>query len=130
MTSKRAAPSGRSRSTKAGVTTTKRGEVLEALEEKVVRMRRGLAAPGDLKLDRVGQSHPATRSKLQEIEARALERSGRLDALRTDAGIEGQSADRRTKAKIINRLKSTATPAAAAAKKPAARSAAPKSKKR
>jgi hypothetical protein len=77
---------------------------MEPVEEKAVRMRRGIAAPDDMPLGRVGQNHPATRAKLDEIEARAFERSGRLDALRKQAGIPVATTNTATKEKIISRL--------------------------
>jgi len=49
---------------------------LTALEEKVVRMRRGLAAPGDLVLEQVGQAHPETAAALAEMERRFLSAVG------------------------------------------------------
>lgn len=78
-------------------------------------MQRGLSVPEDMPLGRVGQDHPATRAKLQEIERRAFERSGRLDALRKEAGLPVATASVATKQKIISRL----------AKKTTARKAAP-----
>ncbi|MBI5510757.1 MAG: hypothetical protein HY903_18510 [Deltaproteobacteria bacterium] len=45
---------------------------LSALEEKVVRMRHGLKAPGDLVLEMVGQDHPDVAAKLRAIEERAI----------------------------------------------------------
>lgn len=86
---------------------------LEPIEEKVLRIRQGVAASPDHRLERVGQDHPALREKLWEIELRALERSGRLEELReegnaasvdTAASVNAKSGS--TKAKIIARLKS------------------------
>jgi DNA-directed RNA polymerase sigma subunit (sigma70/sigma32) len=49
---------------------------LSPLEEKVVRMRHGFAAPGDLILEQMGQGHPETQERLREIERRALVAAG------------------------------------------------------
>jgi hypothetical protein len=95
------APSSGQRNSKARV---EKNAVFEPMEEKVVRMRRGAAAPDDMVLDRVGQNHPATRAKLDEIEARAFEKSGRLDALRKQAGLPVAVTNTETKQKIISRL--------------------------
>lgn len=119
-------------STKRGATSegTRRAAsgTIDALEEKVVRMRRGLAAPDDLELGRVGQHNPVTRAKLQEIEARALVLSGRLDALRADVGLPGLEANAGAKEKIVGKLGEAAPRARVAAKaqaKPGARVAKP-----
>lgn len=77
---------------------------MDAVEEKVVRMRKGVAAPADMELGRVGQNHPATRAKLEEIEARAFAASGRLDELRESVGLPTAKADGATKQKIIAKL--------------------------
>ena len=63
-----------------------------------------MAGADDLPLGRVGQHHPATRAKLDEIEARAFERSGRLDEMRREAGLPVAKTDKATKEKIISRL--------------------------
>src|SRR5437016_4688392 len=81
---------------------------VSSVEEKVVRMRKGLAAPDDLDLGRVGQNHPATRAKLEEIERRAFAQSGRYDELRKEVGLPVASTDSATKAKIISRLSAKA----------------------
>lgn len=65
-------------------------------------MRHGLGASDDMELGRVGEEHPATRAKLRELELRALERSGRLEQLRKEAGLP--EASQGTKQKIISRL--------------------------
>jgi hypothetical protein len=110
MNEKRATSSGRGSSTKTSRVgskrvVAKRGDgAIDAAEEKVVRMRKGLAAPDDLELERVGQKFPATRAKLEEIEARALSRSGRLDELRKEVGLPVARSDAATKEKIITRL--------------------------
>lgn len=49
---------------------------LSPLEEKVVRMRHGLAAPHDLVLEQVGQNHPQTAAALAEMEQRFLSQVG------------------------------------------------------
>lgn len=49
-----------------------RTTTLSPLEEKVVRMRRGLRAPDSLVLERVGQGHPEAAKAIAEIEERAL----------------------------------------------------------
>lgn len=46
--------------------------VLTPLEEKVVRMRRGLTAPGDLTLGRHGEGHPELEAQLLEMEKKVL----------------------------------------------------------
>ncbi|MCK6547499.1 hypothetical protein L6R52_16745 [Myxococcota bacterium] len=121
MSTKRAAPGsqGRTRASTASTAvestrprTSKGSESLSPIEEKVVRMRRGIAAPDDLELGQVGQSHAKTRALLLEIEARAFERSGRLDELRREAGLEPQATDGATKDKIIANLTAKAPRAA------------------
>jgi hypothetical protein len=72
-------------------------------------MRRGITAPDDMPLERVGQAHPATRAKLLELEERAFERSGRLDELRRDVGLPATSTDGAKKKKIIEKLGGGAT---------------------
>lgn len=77
-------------------TTTKTAvetKTLTPVEEKVVRMRHGLTAPGDLVLERVGQEHPETAAMLAEMEQRALQ----AVAARNNP----------TKRKIVNALKRT-----------------------
>jgi len=59
--------------------TTERTTVttrLTALEEKVIRMRHGLRAPGDLDLEQLGAGNPAVEAKLAEIERRVLAAAG------------------------------------------------------
>lgn len=45
---------------------------LTPLEEKVVRMRRGLSAPADMVLEQVGQTFPETAAQLAEMEQKFL----------------------------------------------------------
>lgn len=75
-------------------------------------MRKGQTVPDDMPLERVGQQHPATRLKLMEIEARAFERSGRLDELRREAGLPATKTDVAKKEKIIGKLTNKVAPAA------------------
>src|SRR5687768_9036015 len=128
MTNKRpASTSSAGRRGKTAVTTSKRtasreqSGALDPVEEKVVRMRRGVRAPEDMPLERVGQHHPATRAKLQEIEERAMRQSGRLDELRREVGLPVATTDTQKKKKIIERL---------AAPKARAKKAAPSKKKK
>jgi DNA-directed RNA polymerase sigma subunit (sigma70/sigma32) len=51
-------------------------QTLTPIEEKVVRMRFGLAAPDSLVLERVGQDKPEIAAKLAELEQRALSAVG------------------------------------------------------
>jgi hypothetical protein len=88
---------------------------LEATEEKVLRMRHGYRVPDDLALEQVGQQFADTAARLREIELRALSRSGRLDELRREVGIEPEGVDGPTKRKIIDKL---AGQLSAPAKKP------------
>jgi hypothetical protein len=108
MSTKRTAPSGQRRASKTTTSTStakrERERALDASEEKVVRMRRGITVPDDMPLGRIGQTHPATRAKLMELEKRAFERSGRLDELRRDVGLPATSTDSAKKQKIISKL--------------------------
>ena len=70
--------------------TTKKLE-LSPLEEKVVRMVHGLAAPADHDLDMVAPNNPELVAQLQELEQRVI----------AEAGPRNNS----TKRKIINRLR-------------------------
>ncbi|MBK8014052.1 MAG: hypothetical protein IPK13_22230 [Deltaproteobacteria bacterium] len=63
-------------------------------------MMRGFVAPDHTPLAQVGQNHPETAARLREMELRALERSGRLAELRSEAGVAVS-----TKQKIIARLR-------------------------
>lgn len=58
------------RTSKSRVKT--RSTTLTPLEEKVLRMRRGLRAPDDLALEQVGQDDPVVAEQLRAIEERAL----------------------------------------------------------
>ncbi|MBI3179336.1 MAG: hypothetical protein HYZ27_06715 [Deltaproteobacteria bacterium] len=60
------------RKEKSGRTEVSTKTSLTALEEKVLRMRRGLKAPTSLALEQVGQGHPEVAAKLKAIEERAL----------------------------------------------------------
>lgn len=60
------------RRTETQVETT----TLTAMEEKVVRMRHGFSAPGDLVLEQLGEGHPDTQARLMELERRALAAAG------------------------------------------------------
>ena len=80
--------------TKNHVTTKKtrtRTTTLTPLEEKVVRMRRGLRAPENLVLERQGAGHPEAEAMLAEIEERALKMVGARNSA--------------TKRKIVDALK-------------------------
>ncbi|MBC7794560.1 MAG: hypothetical protein H7Z43_12725 [Clostridia bacterium] len=62
---------------KAGVATVDakveaRTRTLTAQEEKIVRMRHGFRAPETMKLEQVGQDHPAAAATLASIEKRAI----------------------------------------------------------
>jgi hypothetical protein len=76
-------------------TTTERTTVstttLTTLEERVVRMRHGLAAPETMTLGHQGAGNPALTAQLEAIERRAIEA----------AGVRGNS----TKSKIVNALR-------------------------
>lgn len=84
----------------AVVTETK--ESVDALEEKVLRMRHGYPVADDAPLSRVGQDNPDLAAQLMAIELRALERSGRLAELRREVGLDENGQD--TKQKIIDKL--------------------------
>lgn len=64
---------------------------LTPLEEKVVRMRHGLAAPQSLALEQVGQEFPETAASLAEMEQRFLSAVG--------------ARNNPTKRKIVNALR-------------------------
>jgi DNA-directed RNA polymerase sigma subunit (sigma70/sigma32) len=78
---------------------------LDPAEEKVIRMRNGLAAPADMPLMRVGQDRADVAEQLRQMELRALEKSGRLRELQEEAGLEPVESVPNVKAKIIDRLK-------------------------
>lgn len=88
----------------AVITQTRKKTGIDAAEEKVVRMRRGLAVSDDFALSQVGQDNPDLAAKLREIELRALEMSGRMDELRAEVGLEAPDTDLDKKKKIIDRL--------------------------
>lgn len=84
-----------------GVTTETRTKV-DAVEEKVVRMRHGFPVPDDLELEQKGQGHEDVRQQLLAIERMAFEKSGRLEELRREAGLDDDpEADPDTKKKIV-----------------------------
>ncbi len=85
---------------------------LDPLEEKVIRMTRGLAAPDDLVLDWQGRGHPDTLAQLRAIELAALQHSGRLAELRREAGVAEAPASERKAEAIAARLRAKAQPAA------------------
>ena len=58
-------------STTTNTSTQVKTATLTSLEEKVVRMRRGLPAPGDHVLEQIGQNHPETAAQLAAMEQRA-----------------------------------------------------------
>ena len=60
------------RSKKTSSTQVQTRTSLTPLEEKVVRMRKGLKAPPGLVLAQIGQDDPVIAAKLREIEERAL----------------------------------------------------------
>ena len=66
---------------------------LSAMEEKVVRMRHGVIAGPDCRLERIGQDNAETQQELAAIEARALAHV-----------MPGAASD--PKSKIIARLRS------------------------
>lgn len=81
-------------------------------------MTRGAAAPDDLELEWQGEGFPDTLAQLRAIEARAFERSGRIDELRREVGIEDEDeapAAPTTKDKIVSKLKDKAGPRTATA---------------
>lgn len=84
---------------KAGVATvdakvTTRTRTLTAQEEKIVRMRHGFRAPDTLKLEQVGQDHPAAAAMIASIEKRAI------------GAVGAQSpAANTTKSKIVSALR-------------------------
>jgi hypothetical protein len=95
---------------------------LDPDEEKVIRMRRGLIASDDQPLEFMGRGHPDTLARLREIEHRAFEKSGRLAALKKEAGLDQDDLDEEdepeaqdeTKEKIVAALKEKAAPKAKA----------------
>ena len=78
---------------------------LTAEEEKVLTMRKGYRVRDEHPLGQVGQRWPDVAAKLRAIELRALEKSGRLEELRAEAGLEAAPTDASAKSKIIDRLK-------------------------
>lgn len=74
--------------TKAAFDVALRQADLSAQEENVLRMRHGIAAPGDAVLAMRGLDRPETREALVEIEARALAAvEGQVDSARLQAII-------------------------------------------
>ena len=87
----------------AGTKTVTR---IAAAEEKVLRMRHGWMAPDTLKLEPVAGDDPELAARLREIELKAYRKSGRLDELRRDVGLEERpESDVETREKIIERLR-------------------------
>lgn len=79
---------------------------LTSEEEKLLRMRHGLALGPTARVGRVDPALPvALQAELRAIELRALQESGRLDTLDDAAALElGERSQEQTKAKIIQRL--------------------------
>lgn len=67
---------------KAGVATvdakveTRTRTTLTSQEEKIVRMRHGFRAPETMKLEQIGQDHPAAAAMIASIERRAISAVG------------------------------------------------------
>tara|TARA_B100000959_G_C14761785_1_gene533675 strand:+ start:410 stop:673 length:264 start_codon:yes stop_codon:yes gene_type:complete len=58
------------------VQTRTKTKTLTPLEEKVIRMRRGLKAPVNMALSRADEGHPELTSQVDVIEQRILEAAG------------------------------------------------------
>jgi hypothetical protein len=111
MTTKRPAPpkSSDHREPSSGA------ERLDSVEEKVIRMRRGLGASDNLELEFMGRNHPDTLARLREIEHRAFEKSGRIAAMKKAAAEEDEDeeddppatvrVDQSTKSKIVSGMR-------------------------
>lgn len=69
----------------------------------MIRMLHGFRYPAELPLSQKGTEHPELIEKLRAIELRALEKSGRLERLRSEA--EEDERAEATKAKIVDALK-------------------------
>jgi len=83
-------------------TVTRESETIDPEAERVVRMRHGLRVPADMPLPSKAEGLPEVMKKLREMELRALEKSGRLEALRAEADA-AEGADR-VKDKIVDAL--------------------------
>lgn len=91
---------------RSSVTTTETAPGLSAEEERLLRMRHGLpAAPGTPVAQPPPGLSPHVLAELAAIERRALQESGRLEALDVAAARElGEPSGADTKAKIIEQL--------------------------
>ena len=95
-----------SKKTKKTAVTTVSDTHLGAEEEKVLRMRHGYALPSEIALDRPGVDNPETRAKLDQMERELFKKTGRLDELRREVGLEERpSVNDSAKAKIVDKLK-------------------------
>lgn len=93
-------------SRRTSVTTTETAPGLTAEEERLLRMRHGLPVAPETRVAQppMGLS-PHVLAELHAIERRALQESGRLEALDTAAARElGEPCGADTKAKIIEQL--------------------------
>lgn len=82
---------------------------LDAEEEKVLRMSRGLGGKDDLELEMRGKNDPEVWAKLREIENRAFQQSGRIAAMKKRAADEEAAEEGAgVKAKIVDRLSAKA----------------------
>jgi hypothetical protein len=84
----------------ASVQTTTR---LTAEEEQVLRMRGGYAAPDRMRLEAKDGGDLTVRAALREMELRALEMSGRLQALKAEVNAD-RAPMSSSKKKIIEGL--------------------------
>ena len=83
-------------------TVTRESETIDPEAERVVRMRHGLRVPPDMPLPSKADGLPEVMQKLREMELRALEKSGRLEALAAEA--DAAEASERVKEKIVDAL--------------------------
>ena len=83
--------------------------VLDASEERIIRMRNGLPLPDSMPLGRKGEGFPDVLAQLRAMEEEAFAATGRIDDLRREIGVEvGEGDDASTKGKIVASLKGKA----------------------
>jgi hypothetical protein len=68
--------------------------VLAANEERLLRMRHGVAALPSEKLERIGQDHPAARAQLAELELAAFRAAGHVYGLTRATPQQSKAKDK------------------------------------
>ncbi|MFO0724899.1 MAG: hypothetical protein U1E65_14055 [Myxococcota bacterium] len=101
MTTKREQARGKAKT----ATVEAKSSELSAPEERALRMRFGLEVGPSQRLGSKAEGRPDVMAKLLEIERRAFVKSGRIDELRRQAGVEVAAPASAKKDKIVGKLK-------------------------